>query len=609
MCKCSHTNCKFDLYLLIKQNKEVYYFKDKKNLDTYCIFHAPLKIKQNFRISQKELFFHIIQDYLDKAISDRINVDFSNVTFVKYDFKNKDLRNLDVDFTHVTFIENVRFDNIKCNKLILKDTKFLDGGCIKNREKDKNLYIKELEFRPYALESDFVIDIGGYVNDKGLLEFDKQGIIESLKFENHKIGNGKIFFIGFNDYLQKADFRNMILDKVFFQNCDLKNCYFLNSKINSTEFRNCYFPKNENRKFNNDILGQKNSVASILFVFMSPFIFIYLLGFIQIDNIFNNILSLIYAILIISFTFIFFASLNSLEQFISHYIRMFLNWLSRKEYSNTQNLSSLQKSFNVHNCIADENEIYKTMDENATKNQPNFSIKKGTLEITLDSLSSSYSQLKDNFKDKDFQISGDFFYSQRYTEILANSNRSFHDLLLYNVHQLTNGFGESYMKPLIWFIITLFCFSFVFVPNKDYTSTSATPLFLIKNAYTIDDNQESLSVLYKKDDRNLMYKNGSFYKSMIIEDNNSTNPNILYGYDNRYDYKPQEQYILRLDTKYPRINLIHSFSNMIYPFTPEQKRWFQNISEKAVLISLLESLLLWYFAIAFVLALWHRIKR
>jgi hypothetical protein len=73
----------------------------------------------------------------------------------------------------------------------------------------------------------------------------------------------------------------------------------------------------------------------------------------------------------------------------------------------------------------------------------------------------------------------------------------------------------------------------------------------------------------------------------------------------------KKQYILSFNNKQNsfKIKLIHSFSNMIYPFTPEQKRWFQNISERAIFLSLLESILLWYFVIAFILALWHRIKR
>jgi len=606
MCKCSHPNCQFEQFLYTKQHREIFYFEDKENVDNYCIFHTPINIKQNFRISQKELFSKIIDDYFFQYSLKKENLDFSNVVFMDCDFKDKNISGLDIDLTNATFMENVRFDNLKCKKLILKDTKFLDGGGIKNRKKDKNLFIEDLEFRPYALNSDFVIDIGAYANDEGLIELNKQGVIEKLRFENHKIGDGKIFFIGLNKDLIKADFRNMILDKVFFQNCDLRNCYFLNSKINITEFRNCYFPQNDNRKFIGDVLGRKESISFIMFVFLSPLMFDTMIKFIKIDTIIDNILTMIYTVLIVLFIPIFLASLNSLEQLIFYYVRKAdkLYVLTNKNQNN-EAVENHNKSFNVHFCIADEKDIYTHLEAHSKiKNKNSLEHNKETLQKTLDSLSSSYSQLKDNFKDRDFQVSGDFFYAQRYTEILANSKRSFNDLMMYNIHQFTNGFGESYMKPLIWFVLTIvvFSFPFLFTPNKDYISTYSTPLFLIKDANTSNLN----SILYIKDKNNT--KN-SFFNNLTIV-NYEQNNSILYGYDNRYNYHIQEQYVLELDeNQSTKIRLIHSFSNMIYPFTPEQKKWFQNISYHAVFYSLIESILLWYFAIAFILALWHRIKR
>ena len=143
-------------------------------------------------------------------------IDFKEVVFLEYNFKNKNLQEFDIDFTNAVFRKNIRFDNLKCKELILKDTLFLDGGAIKNRGKDKNLQIEKLEFRPYSLESDFVIDIGSFANEKCLVELDNQGVIKELKFENHKVGEGNIFFIGLNEHLREGDFKNMILDKVFF---------------------------------------------------------------------------------------------------------------------------------------------------------------------------------------------------------------------------------------------------------------------------------------------------------------------------------------------------------------------------------------------------------
>ncbi len=133
-----------------------------------------------------------------------------------------------------------------------------------------------------------------------------------------------------------------------------------------------------------------------------------------------------------------------------------------------------------------------------------------------------------------------------------------------NIHMVVNGFGERFMKPLIWFIVIIVSFSFFLEMEEDYASTCSTPSFLINDI------------------------------------------NKTYAYDNRLNC----QYILKLDTNQTaKINLIKSVSNMIYPFAPESKKWFKNVSKNAVLLSFIETILLWFFAISFILALWHRIKR
>lgn len=594
MCKCSHLNCQFEQLINTKINREIFYFEDKENVDSYCIFHAPQKIKVNFRLSQKELFREIIDRYFIHSTFNEKNLNFSNVTFIDGDFKDRNISGLDIDFTNAIFIENARFDNLKCKKLILKDTQFLNGGGIKNRKEDKNLYIQELEFRPYALHSDFVIDIGAYVNDDGLLEFDKRGVLENIRFENHQVGDGRVFFIGLNEYVQKADFTNMVLDKVFFQNCDLHNCYFLNAKIAKTEFRNCYFPQNGNRMFNYDIFGRVNS---LIFLLVFPLFSYTGYSFFN-DEAFQNDpdnINSIFLLVVPFYILLLLASLNLWIEFFSY-------WLRIKLFDDNEGNI---KSFHVHYCIADERKIYEDLTKySKIKDKNRLESNTEQLKKTLDSLSSSYSQLKENFTETDFQVSGDFFYSQRYTEILAHHKRNYFDLLIYNVHQFTNGFGESYIKPFIWFVLTLVLFVFPCTPNQDYVSTSATPLFLIKDANTSD---KSTTLLYIKDKNET--KN-SFYNNLTVFNYDESNKSNLYGYDNRYNYHIQKQYILALDeNKSSQIKLMHSFSNIIYPFTPEQKRWFQNVSDRAVYFSLIESILLWYFGIAFVLALWHRIKR
>lgn len=586
--KCSCPNCQFEEFLSNQKKKEIFYFEDKENFDNYCIFHAPLKIKEYFRISQKEVFKDIIDEYINFCISKKKEkIDFKNVVFLEYDFKNQNLKNFDIDFTNSIFKKNIRFDNLKCKKLIFTDTLFLDGGAIKNRNQDKNLQIEELEFRPYSLQSDFVIDLGAYVNRKSnLVELDNQGIIERIKFENHKVGDGKIFFIGLNQYVQKVDFRNMLLDKVYFQNCNLENCYFLNSKIDKTEFRNCYFPQNQNRILTNQITGY-NTIISLG---ISP---IMIIPFFTFEDIFSSFPNL--SILIsLPYILLFLAYLNLWVEFLSYFIRNSNFHIVR--IGKIKRIDNEIQTLNMHYSIADEKLIYDKLENFLKiKNKNEIKIYREKLQVSLDSLASSYSQLKDNFKDKDFQISGDFFYSQRYTELLSQHKKNIWDYFILNIHHFTNGFGESYIKPLVWFVLIIIFFSLPLCSNKDFISTSSTPLFLVKD-FNEKDNSLNIHSSFKS-----ILKINEYEKELLKED-------TLYGYDERFNYHIKEQKVLELKEN-KKIYLIHSFSNIIYPFTPEQKRWFQNISEKAVFLSLLESILLWYFAVAFILALWHRIKR
>ena len=55
--------------------------------------------------------------------------------------------------------------------------------------------------------------------------------------------------------------------------------------------------------------------------------------------------------------------------------------------------------------------------------------------------------------------------------------------------------------------------------------------------------------------------------------------------------------------------LAYSLTKMISPFMSEEKNWFTPRSEKAHLSGIFESLLLWFFFGAFVLAVKNKIKR
>jgi len=583
---CSCKNCQFENFLKDEKSLGTVYIKND-NGDQYCIFHAPQKLKENFRIVQLEYFKELIFKYISFVQKNKtlFYIDFSHVVFTHTTFLEKkqeflDLEGYTLDFSYAVFINNIRFDNLKCKSIIFQDTNFLDGGGLKNKNGDKNLKIKELIFKPYSIESDFVIDIGKYAkNDTSIIQH-REGIIEKIEFENHKKGDGYVFFIGINQHTLEAHFENRLLDKVYFQNCDLSNCYFLNAKIEDTEFRNCTFPKNKNKVNNLEFFSKNDTVAKFLLPLMMLFYMWYFL-----DNIENSdLLSIV--VIVIFFPVFVMVSLASLD----HILELILGFTKIFQQE--------------HYCIADEKKIYKQLN----RKPDNLNIT--TLQITLESLSASYSQLKNNFKDKDFQLAGDFFYSQRYTELLVGykgTKKSVIDMYLYNIHHFTNGFGESFLRPMVWFSMTLGIFILLYSmfakANIDYISTPDTPLFLIEDTKTIlNKDTNSTTILFKK--------NQSFIKIVEIEHNNTHINNIkkVYSYNRKGNYEFYEEYILKLKNN---INtaVFKSLSNIIYPFSLGTKKWFQDISKKAYLLSILETMLLWYFTGAFALAIWHRIRR
>jgi uncharacterized protein YjbI with pentapeptide repeats len=286
MNKCSHNDCQFKYFLL--QEKGLY-SEDSAGY-TYCIFHAPEDLKESFKNFQDGIFERLIKKYMHDCIRKGKTINFSDVVFhlpfiqnnidtssfyFNFTTKNKIIcdRTLNINFTNATFLKSFRMDNLKCATLTFQDTNFHKGGGLKNRDSNENLYIENLIFRPYQLDSDFVIDIGQYANKEGLIEI-KYGIIKKMRFENHKEGNARIYFIGLNNNLEEANFRNMVLDKVSFQNCDLSKCYFLNAKIDETEFRNCKF----------DINNDANHTW-IVFIIVYTLCFLILLSLTNAENI------------------------------------------------------------------------------------------------------------------------------------------------------------------------------------------------------------------------------------------------------------------------------------------------------------------------------------
>jgi len=607
MHKCSNSNCQFQSFLHNECEEEIVFFKDNENADTYCIFHAPEKIKKNFRTSQTSLFSMLLARYIMDS-QNQFYLDFSEVVFINHNFLLNDLNlfekteNVIIDFSNAIFINNIRFDNIKCKKLIFRDTKFLDGGGIKNREKDKNLQIQSLIFKPYRVDSDFVIDIGQYINrDTSLIEL-KQGIIEEIQFENHKIGDGYIFFIGLNKDTE-AHFENMLLDKVYFQNCDLSNCYFLNAKIATTEFRNCEFPWNENLKIIN-ILKSKESrwefVIAPIFFLLIPIIFNILPD--TTSDVFLQWLGLSLYLIMVFYIIITLVSLDIWIELLSFYIaKLPFGKIIKRE--NLVNKLYHKSAINKHIAIADEVKIYKKLE--MIKYEDTMTIMQ--IQKTLTSLRATYEQLQINFKEKDFQTSGDFFYSKRYTELISIFGKSITEFFVLSLHHLTNGFGERFVKPFIWLFMTFFIFTVIFTfilkPNQHYIATPNTPLYLVTGSKLLTDEEKPSS--YRLDAAK------SFMNYLDINQTDNTkidNTKVLVGFNKKGDYSIASQKILQLkDSIF--IGSLKSLSNIAYPFSINTKKWFQDITKEAFTANILETVFLWYFAGAFMLALWRRIKR
>jgi hypothetical protein len=509
MCSCININCQYRKFL---KNRELYYIKNEDFLpDEYCIFHATKELKEEFTYYQNEIFKTIINEYIAYCVKETKKVDFSNSIFnIIFDVNNLDLKENDIDFTKTVFLKYFRMDNLKCNELIFKDTEFHNGGGIKNRVIDDNVNITSLEFRPFTLEKDFVIDIGNYANDKGLIE-QSSGTIENIRFENHKDGDGIIYFIGFNEKLKEANFRNMILDNVSFQNCDLRNCYFLNAKVNETEFRNCEFLENSDyysfNKYLNFILFS-GIIVLIIFILMSLYI----------GNISEN----------------YYWLCGMVIPFI------------------------LMSPINKHYSVQDEIK--------------GFSEKEGYNNINT-SLVETYKMLRENFARNDYQRSGDFFYSQRLTQLKSSR---LPDKITYIFHYIINGFGENFIKPLFTFILLIFLFSGFYVQNKDFIATDQTPTFLVIET---NDINKSLPT----------------YKNQIYLDENNT--------------LKQKRFISNKLNNEFKVRLIYSASQFISPFVAKNKNWFKTVSGNASILNLIETILLYIFFGAFILAVKNRIKR
>lgn len=543
-------------------------------LSEYCDKKVSLVFKDNIFQEPMEFFADFLQDF---------NIEFEKIIFQDVSFK-----------------EYVRFIDIQCDELEFSFVKFEKGGALKNRKGKFGLDIGKLVFRPFQVENDFVIDIGSYANDNGFLETEKIGRIQCIEFENHKEGKGEVYFIGINQHTTKADFRNRVLDNVSFQNCDLSNCYFLNAKVDNAEFRNCVFPEIRNHKSVNSLDSKTNNLMFIFFAVSVPFVLIILNNNFFYFN--NPIFFFIFIFFVPFYILLGLFALNGIMHPIEYQISGILKGKKEKAINKIEN-------FHHHFGVKDEDIINDELKKfKATNNLE----EREHLQHSYFNLIELYRQLKANFDKSDFQTAGNFFYAQRYIEMISTTyKKSWTESWILNIHYMINGFGERFMRPLILLIATVIAFAWIpkliiippsvkadwmnlpsaFTVNKDYIATTATPFFLL-DGY---DENRSLPLVISINKSKVIQVKGQETKEFYLDKKIDNNDTTTF-------------YVPKLKDHW-HIAFYYSLSHFNFPFLSENKQWFQEVSQRAIFWGWIERGLLWLFSAAFALAIFHRIKR
>lgn len=548
------------------------------------IFICPKWVKNKRGLEE---FFSQLSEYCGEKVSlvFKNNI-FEEIIYFKHLIEKYDVVFEKIFFKNVVFKQYVRFNDIQCKELEFLNVSFEKGGGLKNREGQYTLDIGRLIFRPFQVENDFVIDLGNYANKDGFLETEKIGRIREIEFENHKEGSGQIYLIGINQHTEEAHFRNKILDQVSFQNCNLSNCYFLNAKIDKTEFRNCVFPEIRNHFKVNGLDTKTNIFMLVFFVLSVPLV---------LTNLNNNFFDFDNPIFF--FIFIFFVPFYVLLGLfalngVSHPIEY---WVSGIIKGNKKTSLNKIENFHHHFGVKDEETI-----NNALKNfkdSKNLAVRE-QLQQSYFNLIELYRQLKENFDKSDFQTAGNFFYAQRYIEMISTTyKKSWTESWVLNIHYMVNGFGERFIRPLVLLILTIVVFGMMpFKANLDYISTQNTPKFLLIEY----SNNGEYAILPSPFEGNQTY-----YPVVTFPQEDNSTQYILNG--EKID-KEVNIYISTLKNDW-HTQFYYSLSHMFLPFASENRQWFKEVSQRAVLLGYMESVLLWLFSGAFVLALFHRIKR
>lgn len=556
-------------------------------------FHFPLKLV--------ELFQDLMLHYDNNRFI--INKSRALILVKNLDRKNKQscpslyLDKLEFRFDKTIFYESADFTNLWCHQISFEETVFHKDA------KFAFVDVEEFIYKPYQLD----VDVTFYHREKANMAEGKlrgvknEGCIGTFTFRHHLSGSGKTYFVGVN-FKKKAFFQDVNLENVVFSYIDstsMSNCYFANSFIENTQFYKCEFDYNPNR------------IA--LFAFSKQYLYVaipivccLLWGIIYLLNSIDNYPYMYISLPIIIFANIFLTlmSLNLVYMSLMYYVQKASLWLQENFWSFFEIFGSL----NHHICVADDDIKHEDIEQQ----KENFQ-----------SLREVYRQLRINHeKHGDWQLAGEFYYSQRYCEVISQMNFFKGQLqhMLLNVHHVVNGFGERWLRALVWVCVTLGIFAlFGGEPNRDYVSTKSTPEYLLvahkpmsnKNAsdynrthYQEFDESNVTDNNVSKQAHFMLYSKTSYIK----EDDNIVFPQKVFAYDDRFNYHYNEQYIPMLKNSF-EVKLLHSLSKFVSPFTSSEKQWFQDRSEKAYFRGFAETLFLWLFFGGFILAVKNKIKR
>lgn len=488
-----------------------------------------------------------------------------------------------------TFDSYPNFDSLRCHKLSFSNTVFKKGARFRHIDLD------EVLFEPRELSADATFfhrekaDI-----ENGILRGDFKGRIGKFQYRHQLEGDGTTFLIGMK-FTEQAKFTDCVLDKIqfsFIDEASMSKCFFANSMIEDAKFYNCDFPYQIDHfgYLYKDWFG-KSYVKSFILSAGLVALFCWLAQGIQ----WTTLAFFPIIIFIIPMLYLFL---------------MYSFWYLPNKFFKTNGAT--------HMAVADDIAMIK-------KQKIEYQ------EANYRTIREVYRQLRINFeKHGDYQTAGDFYYSQRYCEVInfgGLHNRQFLQTIILSIHYVANGFGERWLRAFVWFWMVLIGFTFIYVPNVDFISTKSTPEYFL-NAYDGNDTNTS-HTRYKRDDKTSSYDDLNKSNFMLIASTTYQDTNVnyikdnnrsiafveqkdknktIFAFDNRFDYQYSEQYIPILH-KDIDISFAHSLSKMIAPFISEEKKWFQDRTEKAYYLGFLESILLWIFFLAFVFAVKNRIRR